>query len=75
VTATKHLREISRIALDLYPTAKVGRTRGSHVYVQLSGPKGETKVILASTPGDHRWIKNFRMTLRRCARQVGLLPE
>lgn len=73
--ASKHKRDLLKIAQAICPEATLELTRGDHLCVTIKGPKGQRKVFAGATPSCHRAIKNVKRLIANAAREVGCLPE
>lgn len=65
------LEDLRKIALNYCGDVQLD-TSGKHIKILLTGPKGETRAVFASsTPSDHRTLANTAKDVKRVAQAVG----
>ncbi len=57
---TRHIRELQR----RFPGIQINRARGGHLFATV----GTSRIFMASTPSDHRAIRNIAAMIRRAQR-------
>ena len=75
MSAQKRKRDLLKLARSICPTATIDHTGGTHLVINIFGPKGSQKVFCACTASDRRGTKNVKRDLMDAARATGLVAD
>lgn len=64
--SSKTERVLRSLVEEFTDNFSISRTKSNHYKIQVFGPKGNSKIVIAScTASDHRTLQNLRSDLRR----------